>query len=355
MRGLKHGAVLLLAMAVGCHPAGKTEASAPPPEKKKLVADPELERCQERLRQVQAEPSLPGAAGFEALRAEILGRARGSADFWVREPQASSDSRRTELTRQAGGAQARLRALLARHRNDLPTLRELVLRENYVYSPDPEEALALTSLLTFDKLFDEPRVVLERGSSRHMLERSKIDRLGGAHFEYRHADGKNIGRRAELLFGDRVATNASGLSAPLHRDFAALAEQAGFDRVRVQHATTDALVAELRFGDVWSKALVENSGASLRIACLDAALGLRRAILAWQAGHQTRALSIGRLRAAVDQAVDEALPFDRPRGEETHERDGVELGDPPRDLRLQRLPVHPALPAQRVKMSTSTR
>jgi len=289
MRGKQLYFFFLLLASSGCHSAGKTEVSVKPVEPAKLDADPELTRCRERLGLVQAEPGLPGAPEFETRRSEILGRARGSAVFWIREPRPSSAAPAGAVS--ARTPHGRLRALMALHKNDARTLRGLVLREGYLYSNDPAEALALTNLLTLDKLFDEPTVWLDRGSIRYRLERVKLETSGSPRFGYQHTDATNAGRRAELLFGDRVGSEPTEPRAALQRDFAALAEQTGFDRVRVRHVTENAIVADLRFGDVFSPALLESQGATLRLGCLDAAPSLRRAIQAWQAGHQPRARS----------------------------------------------------------------
>jgi hypothetical protein len=317
-----------LAVYAGCRSSNPpaegpraTEGAASPHTSRSL--DPERDACRRRIAAIEHEPALPGAPEFDARRAEILGRARGEALLMTREPEPARDADLAESllsTRNALSAKPpheRVRGISSRHRHDPGALRALLLREGYVFSADPVEALALVSLLELPELFEEPEIALQRGRVVH-----RLGRVEGKRPEYRHLDGPSAGQRAELLFGDRVAVSESALGEPLHRDLAGLAARAGFDRARTERITRSAAVMELRFGDVWARALVESEGAALDLACLDAPEPLRRAILAWQEAGAARREALSRLRATVTEQLAEALPFDRPFGEETADRDG---------------------------------
>jgi len=296
-------------------PAARAAEAAPP--------DAEQARCRARLAAaLRAEP-LPGAPEFEAHRASILGRARGEAVLWAREPAPTPDAELPTAARAARAALAgergarRVAAARRRLRHDPAALRALILREGYLYSSDPAEALALVQGLTLTDLFTEPELHLARGSRVERLVRSE-----GRRARYEHADGPAAGQPATLLLGDRVATTVAALAEPRHRDVAGLAEQVGADRIRVERVTDRAIIARLRFGGTWVHALLDAEGARLSLACLDADASLRRAVTAWQAEDRTRREALTRLRAAVTAAVAEALPFDRPRGAPDHLQDG---------------------------------
>jgi hypothetical protein len=281
--------------------------------------DTELESCRARIAELRSEPALPGAPGFDARRALVLGRARGEPMVFLREPAAVADSELSEAARETRRAFAkrspyrRVRALKLRFRADKATLRALVLRQGYVYSDDPTEALALVSRLELPDLFDEKEIFLARASE--VVELLRVD---GKQPRYRHADG----RTAELLFGDRVATTRSALEAPLHRDLRGLAHEIGFDRARITRRTERGLLVELRFSGERATAVLDSDGAKLTLGCLAEPEARRKRFEQWIASDAPRRRGLARLRGAVDRELSEALPFDRPRGEETADRDG---------------------------------
>jgi hypothetical protein len=192
-------------------------------------------------------------------------------------------------------------------------LRALLLREGYVFAADPVEALALISLLDLAKLFDEPKLFLERGSVVYTLTR-----VDGRFPSYRYADG----RTAELLFGDRLALEERGLKDPLHRDLRTLRRELGFDRARVLELRQSGMLAELRFGGAWVKTLLPAKGAQLTLGCHDATKDERARLATWRNDDARRRSATLRLHAAIDEEVKEQLPFDRPREEETADKDG---------------------------------
>jgi hypothetical protein len=311
-----------------CRSASSQEASAREPATAPPPPDPEqdepYEQCRARIGELLSRPDLPGSPGFEQKRAEVLGRARGEPMLFTREPRATPEdelpapARGLSASLQARGALARIRALRTRFAGDRPSLRALLLREGYLYSPDPHEALALVTLLDLPKLFDQPTLFLQRGA-----EVFELRRVDGKQPRYVVVeDGARPARSAELLFGDRVAVRREQLASPLHRDLRGAARQYGFDRARIVHRAEHGLVAELRFGGAWIRTLLSAEGARLELECLDATASQRKRIEAWRAEDAARRRALAQLRSAIDLQLDEALPFDRPRDEETAERDG---------------------------------
>jgi len=292
-------------------------ASPAPPE------DPEADACRRRVAEVLAMPAAPGAPAFDAARIEILGRARGEPLVLVREPaptpESSLEPRLVPSARLFAKERpgARVTSLRRRHRGDPRALRALLLREGYAYAAEPLDALAIVSHITLTDLFDEPRIHLLRGHEIRALDHQPKAR----HRDARYVDA--AGKPADLLFGDRVALDAAELASPLHRDLAALSDEVGFDRARPTHITEGAIVADLRFGETWAKALLTSEGAKLSLTCLAEDKPLREAVEAHRLSTAPHRRALAALRGAIDLASDEALPFDRPTAEPDHFRDGI--------------------------------
>lgn len=318
---MRAGVVLVWFMLAGC---GRTSAAPSPipsvaPAPAEAPRDVELDACRSRLASFATEAELPGAPAIDEARIEILGRARGEPLIWLREPERSDERALPAGARSTAEALANkpgpssVKNALTRHRGDRATLRALLLREGYLYSRHPHEALALVTMIELTALFDEPKIVVQRGATTFELRRS-----AGRFASYRSADG----RPGELLLGDRVAVRKTELGEPLHRDLRALGREAGFLRARISRRTSKALLAELRFGEVWVKTLLESNGAALSIACHDAPKSEREQIARIRSAGTRRRAALARLRTAIDEQVAEAVPFDRPKDEKTAERDG---------------------------------
>ncbi len=293
-------------------PAG-TESAAAVPE-----GDKQLDRCVMRTEQIRRKPAQPGVPEFEAKRSEILGRARGEPMLFLRPPELTPEEQlpavalRIQKATAKRSPFARVVSLRRALSGDRAALRALLLPQGYVYSADPIEALALVTRLTLTDLFEEDAIYLHRGEVIHALRRM------GRDARYEHDDGS----RAELLFGDRVATAREALRTPLHRDVRALQDRLGFDRMEVEHASEEGIVAKLRFGAAWTKVTLASDGAALRLDCFREPQARRLRIEKHLASEAPRRAALNRIRQAVDAYVSEALPFDRPRGEETADRDG---------------------------------
>lgn len=327
-RWLAATTVLLWLIGSGCQEARRLSPEGLGRTAKQLAQsqaerDLELETCRGAIATLTRQPSLPGAPRFAERRAHLLGRARGAPVVFLREPQrtpAEDLAPGLTATRRALTGdlpQVRIRKVLARHRRDYRALRSLLLREGYLYSDDPREALALVEVLELPDLFDEPTIWLYRGSTVHRLVRH-----GGRTVSYRYAEGPRRGRTAALLWADRVATKRAALEPPLHRDLRPLSWSIGFDRARLIHRTPDAWLTELRFGERWVRALLRTAGAALELDCVDAPRAERERLTSWQAADLPRRRALQSLRLAVDRSAAERLPFDRPRGAEDHRTDG---------------------------------
>jgi hypothetical protein len=310
-------------------PAAAPVTAAPDPAQAASVA------CTSRIEQLLAMPPLPGAPEFDKRRHLVLGRARGEPMVFVREPARTSPTDlpaklvKEAATLDSGAPGGRVVTIARRHPREPAALRSLLLREGYVYAPDPLDALALVAQLRIADLFEEPEVWLLRRSTISRLQRSvasgarcQLATCPPSMIEYRYADGPSQGRSVDLLFGDRYAATEAGLDRPLHRDFRTLLKQTGASRVRISHATDDAMVADLRFGSAWYTAVIDARAAEVSIGCIAGSEVEREALAAWKAANRPRIEVAARIERALDEQVDETLRFDRPEGVKHAELDG---------------------------------
>lgn len=328
---------LILAFTPGCSERGALAADAGHDRAlaglaRALPSDAALDVCRARAADIRRTPDLGGAPAFEERRIAILGRARGEPMVLLREPRPTPDealppallASRRAFERDPPGS--RIVKARSRHRADPAALRALLLREGYLYATEPRDALAMVTALELPDLFAESEIWLARGKEQHRLVRVVEGRGRRQVTSYRHAGGSQDGRRADIIFGDRVAVTREALDAPLHRDLRALAEEIGFDRARVLYRTEGALIAELRFEadsrPVLVEAVLEADGAALRLGCLAADAATRAAVEAGQRATAWRRRALARMRQAVGDLVGDALRFDRPEGEEGPDRDG---------------------------------
>ena len=134
------------------------------------TADPHVlahESALQELERVLALEPLPGAPGFEKQRASIVARAKGEPIFFVRAPQAAQDSppgvvSKRHLFEETDYSWRTLKSIRATFKRRKPLLREILLREGYVYSERPSHAYSLVSQLTVSDLFDEPELWIQR-------------------------------------------------------------------------------------------------------------------------------------------------------------------------------------------------
>jgi hypothetical protein len=318
---------LAAAAALGCGGAGeghgpggsKGSAEAPAPATAGASADEELVRCEAAWAAVEARPARPGTPQLGERRAAFLGRARGAMTLLVRAPDRdeSEPARRLRARFDKDTAGTRVARLVATSKHDRAALRAAVLREGYLFADEPEDAFEVERQIKLANLFDDARIVLERGEESFVLERRT-----GKVTEYVHADGPRKGKAATLLFLDRVRTEGEPPKAPLHRDVVAFARREGFDRIRIERLTDDGILASLRYGETWARAVIGSEGARLERTCLREPKEVRDRVAAHLATDAWRRRANASMRQAVTAQLDEALPFDRPRGETGPDKDG---------------------------------
>ncbi|NUO54503.1 MAG: hypothetical protein HOV80_37135 [Polyangiaceae bacterium] len=282
--------------------------------------DDELTSCEAAWKKLEAATEAPGTRQLREDRAAFLGRARGAMSLLVRPPQAdATDKARQGQERLFSGAKGyRVSRFVAQTKYDKPLLRSVVLRDGYLFADDAEDAFELEARVKLTDLFDEPRIVLDRGEESFVLERTT-----GKNPEYVFADGASKGKAAKILFLDRVRIEGETLGAPIHRDIMALTRRTGFDRMELVRLAEEGMLVRLRYGDVTARAVIESKGPKLDLACLNEPKAVREQVAGQLAETAWRRRALKNMRAAVSANVDDALPFDRPREETGPDKDGT--------------------------------
>jgi hypothetical protein len=326
---LKFGllSLLLLPVGVGCTSGApgaageRIERDYIGPTRAEIteVSEAESERrgCEAQLRQVLAEPALPGAPGFDAVRAELLGRAKAEPVLLVKTPEHAPTDKlevqgyRTVLAR-SKNAWASVESVLGATAGRPQEARESLLKDGYLYAEDPKLAYALVSLVQPHQLFGHDRIWIQRGDQTLHAERR--------HGRYHYLDGPLAGDRVRLIHLDRLGFDTPGPA--LHRDVRHLAYRLGFDRARIRHVTEKHVVANLRYGSWWVPTVLAADGPQLTLECEILAPNLQGEVAAAKAEAKRRQRVVQGLRAAMLAQIDEGLPFDEPRREYGHQMDG---------------------------------
>lgn len=258
-------------------------------------------------------PALPGTPKLEKQRAETLARAKGEPVLFVRPPEwQRTPSPIVRGYRKALGESRfpwdTLRLIRDRFRFAPKVGREVLLRDGYLYADSPDLAWSLWDSVRLEHLFDEPALVIERGSVRLSVARD-------AQRGYVYSDGPDRGKAARLLLFDRVSLAGEPARAPLHLDTRSLAHELGFERLRVERLTSEGHLTSLRYEGKWVRTVLAADGPRLKRRCEIVEPAERAAIADARARAETRARVLAALRTAMLRAVEEELPFDEPKTE----------------------------------------
>jgi hypothetical protein len=321
-------AIALSLFGIGCDGAWNEDNPQAAVSKAKAsfspVFDVDQRACQAREKAALNQPDLGGAPAFDDNRIEILGRALGEPVTFTREPRRSSEELLTPAQKAIAKAfdssahGVRVDRLVRQYAQQPHILKALLLPEGYVYASHPLDALALVRSLQFTHAFQQPIIWMQRRDTVYRLERVKVGKV----FQYQYADGPSQGEAVQLLFGDRVAASPAQLTNPLHRDLRTLARDTGFDRAQILHRTPSSLIAKLRFGDRWVRAVLLSEGAKVQLGCLNEDQKTVESIEAWMREHAYRIRARRAMESTIDLQVKEALPFDRPFDAKDHFQDG---------------------------------
>lgn len=276
--------------------------------------------CEKHLREILAQPASPGAPGIESQRAFLLSRVKSEPSLFVEPPQyePGEPSLTVKGFRQmlASGENPYgvVSRLLQEAEGNPELVRDVLLRDGYLYAESPEVGYALVSLVQPHHLFGYERIWIQRGESVVHAER----RSG----RYYYTDGPLVGQRARLVLFDRAGAGETPGPA-LHRDLRSLRYQLHFDRMQIRHVTADHIVANLRYGKWWVPSVLETDGPHVKLECESLSPHLSKELEQWrQAGHR-RQQAVQALRQAMLGELSESLPFDEPLHEYGFQLDGT--------------------------------
>jgi len=268
--------------------------------------------CEQRRQAVRAQPSLPGVPDLEAVRPELVARAKAEPVVFLQRPVAETlpadlTQLRERLHTQDRAAGRALHAVLTQLKHHPKQLRQVVLTDGYLYAETPGLALTLTHL-TLSRLFDEQEIDVTRGhETRRALKKNR---------EYVWADGAESGRPAQLWLFDRISVHGEPLSPPKHVDVNDLRRRTYANRIELEHLTSHAVLATLFYGDQRVPALLTLDRGRLGIDCEVIQPDVVALVEAAQSMNQRRERVLERFRSVISEQVTEELPFDEPKTEE---------------------------------------
>ena len=264
--------------------------------------------CADLIEHASHQTTEPGSPRLDAQRGVVLLYAKAEPVLFTRAPEANergseaAETYRTML-RQTSSPWSMLQKLWPVFSLNPELGRAVLLRDGYLYADRPELAFALVDLVTVQMLFSDRQVWIQRGERTLHAERTKAGR-------YVFTDGAEYGQRVKLLLFDRIGTGTP--PAPLHRDFRALRQELGFERVAVKSLGERQIVADLQYGALRVPTLLEARGAHLSVVCEATPPGKEPELAAFRSEHERRERALLPLRRAMLDGVQEGLPFDEP-------------------------------------------
>jgi hypothetical protein len=271
-------------------------------------------RCESKIRHALAEPAAPGAPGYDTRRTELLARGKAEPVLFLDTPrfaenrtaEAQITSRQILDAPSPGWGLTRIYRTLSRRRE---LLGEILLRQGYLYAESPSLAAAVVEHVELGHLFDSAAVVIHRGAQRLRAVR------GDKRF-YVYADGPERGARARVLLFDRLWAEGDDPGPPLHVELRNAQARAGFDRMQIVHLTRSAIVADVRYGAHFARALFRIDDSRAELACELLPLDAKEQIAFGRTLAHRRQRVLEAKRAAILSQIEEALPFDEPLTEE---------------------------------------
>lgn len=278
----------------------------------RVVAGPRVDGCSLRRAELQNETALPGVPELEAVRGELLARARAEPVFFLSPPESArvpgeSASLRARLFSEVSPWHA-FSELYERLRSRPEQLRAALLTDGYLYATQPQLAALLASGVALDHLFREPVLVIERGDKAFHVKRERGT--------YRWMEGPQRGEPARLWLFDRVRAEAEAATPPRHVSLRELSEQLGTSSIEIERVTPRALLAKLRYGDAEVPAVLRVDGTRVVLECECITPESAPAVESAQQLARRRTRILAELRARVGEQIEEALPFDEPKTEE---------------------------------------
>ncbi len=280
-----------------------TRSGAPAPE----------DACARRRRALALEAALPGAPEFESARAEILARSRAEPVLFLEAPtQTGLTPEQTKLRERLFHDPQPWRAyseIFTHYRHRPRELRQLILTDGYLYADQPAVAALLTNTIALNQLFSEDSITITRGDQTLHAKRKSND--------YFWLDGPEPDMPARLWFFDRASVEGEQLGPAKLIALHNVRDEAGASNIEIERVTKDAVLAQLVYGTQRVPAILAIRDGKLHLDCEATVSGdAQQRVQAARALSKRKTFVVARLRAAIDEEVAEALPFDEPKTEE---------------------------------------
>lgn len=293
------------------------------------MIQPAIDLCQLAIDEQRMRATWPGAPQLAQHRIEILGRARATPVVFARSPEdaplALEEARalRRALAREPDKAGALYQLLRATRRN-YALRRQLLLREGYLYSDEPELALRLSQVVRLDHLFDDASIFLQRGA-----ETLRAELIEGRYYWSRADDRRTLAEKsrrpraeANLLLFDRVWSTNEAPGVAIHADFARLRGTMHFDSLRVEHINETTWIVAFTTGGIQTQGLVRVEDGEARLECEVHPPDLVEQLGSERTERARREQLLAPILQATTEIVERRLPFDEPRTEEG-QQDGL--------------------------------
>lgn len=201
--------------------------------------------------------------------------------------------------------------------------RAIFLSDGYLYAETPLVALRLSQVLRLDHLFEEPTVMIKRGSQefpvtleagRYFLPEEQVVGIETERLQH--------GPPASLLLFDRVRTPDQTFQAAAAFSLERLSQELAFDMARPLVKTADHWVFELKTRGVLSTAVLDVTADEASLICESSEAGPHEDVVVArnQALHYRRLMDP--ILGAAREIIARGLPFDEPRTEEG-QQDGL--------------------------------
>ncbi len=303
--------VLSLQQRTSESPGAKAPAAGHAPAGATRSASAEQD-CARRRATLELEPALPGAPQLEALRAEIVARARAEPVLFLEAPRQTDLSSEMIALREGLFHEAQpwraFSKVMTRYRRAPRELRKLILTDGYLYADQPSTAALLTNSIALNQLFSERAIVVTRGNRTLHASRKNGD--------YFWTDGPERDLPARLWLFDRVAVDGEHLGPSSLVALGAVRDESGATSIEIERVTRDAVLAQLVYRGLRIPAILAIQHNELHLDCQAGSVELNHQVEAARALSKRKSVVMARLRAAIDEEVAEALPFDEPKTEE---------------------------------------
>ncbi|MGC4070638.1 MAG: hypothetical protein QM784_39400 [Polyangiaceae bacterium] len=198
--------------------------------------------------------------------------------------------------------------MLKKHARDPKRLREVFLLDGYLYADSPALAVLISSGVSLDRLVDTREAWITRGH-----ETWKVRRKGK---ELVWAEGPDTDTQVKLWLFDRIRLPGETPTEDLHFTLEEARTHLGARTLRIERMTTEGLLVNAEYGDVFVDTVLRREGNRTRVDCELVPHEVAPTVQRARDAERRRRRLLELARRAIDAQIEEALPFDEPKTEE---------------------------------------